>query len=72
MEDAVDAETHPHVALVGLEVDVGGALGHRLPEDAVDELDDRCVLGRLAKLGQLVLVGSRLSSSSSIASLTAD
>ncbi len=34
VEDAVDPETHPHVRLLGLEVDVGDPLVDRLPEDA--------------------------------------
>ncbi len=38
-EHAVDAEADPHVAAVGLEVDVGGALLDRLGDDRVDELD---------------------------------
>ena len=44
-QHAVDPEADPHLALVGLEVDVGGPLPHRLAEDAVDELDHRRVLG---------------------------
>ena len=54
----VDAEADPHLPLAGLEVDVGGALPHRLAEDAVDELDHRRVLGahfHVGDLGQLVL-----------------
>ena len=46
VEDAVDAEAHPHVLLLGLEVDVGDALVDRLTEDRVDELHDRRVVGR--------------------------
>ena len=53
VEDAVDAEADAHVALLGLEVDVGGALVDRLAEDRVDELDDRRVVGGLAQLGDL-------------------
>ena len=60
VQHAVDPEAHAHVALVGLEVDVGGALGDRLAEDAVDELDDGGVLGRLAQLDQLRLVDALL------------
>ena len=70
-EDAVDAEADPHFAFVGLEVDVGCALGDRLAEDAVDELDHRRVLGidlhvadlcqRLVFFGSgFVLLGDRL------------
>ena len=60
-EHAVDAEADPHLVLVGLEVDVGGALADRLAEDAVDELDHRRVLGadlHVADLGELVLASS--------------
>ena len=54
--------------LLGLEVDVGGALGDRLAEDRVDELDHRRVVGRLAQVADLgalevlllLLVGDRL------------
>ena len=69
LQDAVDAEADPHLVLAGLEVDVGGALGHGLAEDAVDELDHRRVLGRLARssvtsaellLGLLLVLGDRL------------
>ena len=53
VQHAVDPEADPHLALVRLEVDVGGALGDRLAEDRVDELDHRRVVGRLAQLGDL-------------------
>ena len=59
-QDAVDAEADAHLVLAGLEVDVGGALPHRLAEDAVDELDHRRVLGadfHVGDLGQLALFG---------------
>ena len=61
-QHAVDPEADPHLPLAGLEVDVGGALPHRLAEDAVDELDHRRVFGadfHVGDLGQLVL-GLRL------------
>ena len=42
-EHAVDAEEHACVALLGVHVDVGGALLDRLGDDRVHELDDRRV-----------------------------
>ena len=69
VQHAVDAEAHAHVPALGLEVDVGGALLHRLGDDAVDELDDRRVLGGLADLGATSAASS--SAASSIASATA-
>ncbi len=42
-EHAVDAEQHARVPLLGVDVDVGGALLDRLGDDRVDELDDRRV-----------------------------
>ncbi len=57
VEHAVDAEADPHLVLAGLEVDVGGALGRRLAEDRVDELDHRRVVGGLAQLGDLAELG---------------
>ena len=42
-EHAVDPEQHAGVALLGVHVDVGGALLDRLRDDRVDELDDRGV-----------------------------
>ncbi len=50
-EHAVDPEAHAHLATVGLEVDVGGAILHRLGDDRVHELDHRRVLGGLADVG---------------------
>ena len=52
-QHAVDAEAHAHLAALGLEVDVGGALLDRLGDDRVDELDDRRVLGGLVDLGDV-------------------
>ena len=52
-EHAVDAEAHAHLAALGLEVDVRGALVDRLADDRVDELDDRRVVRGLADLGDL-------------------
>ena len=52
-QHAVDAEAHAHVAALGLEVDVGGALLDGLRDDRVDELDDRRVVRGLADLGDL-------------------
>ena len=71
-QNAVDPEADPHLVLVGLEVDVGGALPHRLAEDAVDELDHRRVLGAdLACRLTSASSSSASSSPSSTASLTA-
>ena len=42
-QHAVDAEQHARVALLGVDVDVRGALLDRLGDDRVDELDDRRV-----------------------------
>ncbi len=48
-EHAVHAEAHAHLAAaVRLEVEVGGAVLHRLGDDRVDELDDRRVVRGLA------------------------
>ena len=52
-QHAVHAEAHAHLAALGLEVDVRGALLDRLGDDRVDELDDRRVLGGLADLGDV-------------------
>jgi hypothetical protein len=41
LEHAVDAVADADVLLVALEVDVGGAAGDGVVEDAVDQLDDR-------------------------------
>ena len=49
-QHAVDAEAHAHLAALGLEVDVRGALLDGLGDDRVDELDDRRVVGGLADL----------------------
>ena len=53
LQHAVDAEAHAHLAAVGLEVDVGGALLDGLGDDLVDELDDRRVVGGLAQVDDL-------------------
>src|SRR5690606_36632316 len=44
LEDAVDAQAHAVVGLVGLEVDVRGALADGVHQHLVDELDDRRVV----------------------------
>ena len=44
VEDAVDAVADPVFLLVGLDVDVAGALGDRRHQDDVHELDDRRLL----------------------------
>jgi hypothetical protein len=43
-QDAVGAETDAVVLLVGLEVDVGGAVVDRVEQHFLDELDDRGVV----------------------------
>ena len=60
-EHAVDAEAHAHRAVLGLEVDVRGALLDGLGDDLVDELDDRRVVGGLAQVDDLAdaVVGAR-------------
>ena len=68
LQHAVDAEAHAHLAAVGLEVDVRGALLDRLGDDRVHELDHRRVLGGLADVGDRAPSSS---SSSSTASATA-
>ena len=44
VEHAVDAVADPHLVLLRLEVDVGGAAVDGLADHALDELDDRGVL----------------------------
>ena len=73
LQHAVDPEADPHLALFGLEVDVGGALGHGLGEDAVDELDHRRVLGarlHVADLGERFVLFLLVLPRSMIASAT--
>jgi hypothetical protein len=56
-EHAVDAKAHAGVALVGLDVDVAGALAHGLRQQRVEHADDGRVVGRLQQvldLGQLL------------------
>jgi hypothetical protein len=53
LQHAVDAEAHAQLVAVGREVHVGGALLDRLRDDAVDELDDRRVLGGLEQVDDL-------------------
>jgi hypothetical protein len=45
VEDAVDPVTDPERFLLRLDVDVGGAIVHRLGDEQVHELDDRSVVG---------------------------
>jgi hypothetical protein len=53
LEHAVDAVADPHLLLLRLEVDVGGAALDGLGDDALDELDDRRVLARRAEVDGL-------------------
>ena len=46
LEDAVDAQAHPVVGFVGLEMDVGCALADAVHQHLVDELDHRRVFAR--------------------------
>src|SRR5215218_7171880 len=48
LEHAVDAVADPHLLLLRLEVDVGGAALDGLGDHPLHELDDRCVLARRA------------------------
>ena len=50
VQHPVDPHPHREVVLAGLDVDVGGARVHGLGEQVVDQLDDRRLLGHLAKL----------------------
>ena len=50
VQDAVDAVAHPHLGLLRLDVDVGGAVTDRLGDQGVDELDDRRVVQRVGGL----------------------
>ena len=43
-----------------LDVDVGGAVAQRLRDDLVDELDDRCFVGRADDGFDLLLGGGRV------------
>jgi len=49
VEDPVDAVADPHPALLGLDVDVAGALADGLEDDLVDEADDRRLVHQLAE-----------------------
>ncbi len=56
-QHAVNAESHAHVALVRLDVDVARAAGDGLVEDRVDELDDRRAVGHVHQILGLRLAG---------------
>ena len=43
MQGAVDAVPDPDACVLGLDVDVGGAVANALRDDEVHDLDDRCV-----------------------------
>jgi len=64
VKHAVHPEAHPYVVLLGLDVDVGGAVGDGLLDDVVDELDRGRFRADLGELGQVVL-GERRSSRAS-------
>ena len=55
LEHAVDAVADPHLVLLGLEVDVGGAALDGLLDHPVHELDDRRVLAADAEVDRRVL-----------------
>ncbi len=55
VKHAVHPEPHAQVVLLGLDVDVGGAVGDRLLDDVVDELDRGRFRADLGELGQVVL-----------------
>ena len=55
LEHAVDAVADPHLLLLGLEVDVGGAALDGLLDHPVHELDDRRVLAADAEVDRRVL-----------------
>ena len=69
VEQVVDPEAHADLLLEGLDVDVARALLHRLLQQGVHELDDRCLVRRLDQVlrhlvadlvGERVEVGGRL------------
>ena len=43
MQDPIDAVAHLQRALERFDVDVTGAVAHRLRENQIDQLDDRCL-----------------------------
>ena len=45
LQRTVDAESHTHDLVGRFDVDVGGAVTHGLGEDAIDDLDDRSIVG---------------------------
>ena len=59
LEHAVDAVADPHLLLLRLEVDVGGAALDGLGDHALDELDDRRVLAGGAEVDRLAASGRR-------------
>ncbi len=54
MQHAVDAVADPHVALGGLDVDVGGAVADRLVDEEVHEPHDRCLVVDLGEAVEVV------------------
>ncbi len=52
-QDAIDAKAHHQAVLEGLDVDVRGALAHRLRQHGVDQADDRRVIVALEQIGLL-------------------
>ena len=56
VEHAVDAVADAEVLLVGLDVDVGGALLDGVEQDEVDELDDRRVVGGLREVVDVLVL----------------
>src|SRR5262249_34500081 len=57
VEDAVDAEAHRQVAFEGLDVNVAGAILHRLEEQRVDQFDDRRLFVGVEQILRLLEVG---------------
>ncbi len=55
VEHAVDAEADPEVLLVGLDVDVGGALLDGVEQDEVHQLHDRCFPGALLQVDHVAV-----------------
>ena len=60
-QNAVDAVAHDHLAGLGLEMDVGGALLHRSRDDRVHEAHHRRLVNRVVEVqGADAVVGARL------------
>ena len=56
LQQAIDAMANDHVAARRFDVEVGGACGGGLTEQAVDEIDDRCVEGQV--LQRIVIISA--------------